>query len=223
MGLLVDNLVKLVDDYAELDSQIESLKKKMDAKASKIQQQALKVMDNKEVKTVQYFGSKNDYVLVTKASKVSLIAYKQVKDVLKESIQNYIKEKEPQYELKKDFKLIASGIFEGDIESRPLKEILKEIGLTDAQIKLAVKKLKLDYVKDKQLLQSLGLKDDDIEAWIFFIHEAMINEKIQKALKNAGYEKGTKEYMEALNKIKTAVIVEETPKITVKYEKTEVG
>lgn len=218
-----DSLIKMVDEYSSLDAQVETLKKKMNSIASKIQQQALKVMDNKRVKTVQYFGSNNNYVLVTKASKVDLISYKQVEEVFKGITENYVKEKDPQYELKKEFKLIASGIFEGNIENKPLKDILKEIGLTDVQIKLAAKKLKLDYVKDKQLLQSLGLKDDDIETWIFFIHEAMINEKIQKALKNAGYVKGTQEYTEALKKIKTAVIVEETPKITVNYEKAEVS
>jgi hypothetical protein len=219
----LNNLVELVDKYSELDSQVEALKKKMNSIASKIQQQALKVMDNKKVKTVQYFGSNNNYVLVTKASKVDLIAYKQIKEVFKDITENYVKEKDPQYELKKEFKLIASGIFEGDIEKKPLKDVLKEIGLNDAQVKLAVKKLKLDYIKDKRLLQSLGLKDDDIEAWIFFIHEAMINEKIEKALDAAGYKEGTEEYKEALNKIKTAVIVEETPKITVNYKKAEVN
>lgn len=219
----MNNLVELVDEYSKLDSQVEALKKKMNSIASKIQQQALKVMDNKKVKTVQYFGSNSNYVLVTKASKVDLIAYKQIKEVFKDITENYVKEKDPQYELKKEFKLIASGIFEGDIESKPLKDVLKEIGLNDAQVKLAVKKLKLDYIKDKRLLQSLGLKDDDIEAWIFFIHEAMINEKIEKALDAAGYKEGTEGYKEALNKIKTAVIVEETPKITVNYKKAEVS
>lgn len=219
----MNNLVELVDEYSGLDSQVEALKKKMNSIASKIQQQALKVMDNKKVKTVQYFGSNSNYVLVTKSSKVDLIAYKQIKEVFKDITENYVKEKDPQYELKKEFKLIASGIFEGDIENKPLKDVLKEIGLNDAQVKLAVKKLKLDYIKDKRLLQSLGLKDDDIETWIFFIHEAMVHEKIEKALSTAGYKQGTDEYKEALKKIKTAVIVEETPKITVNYEKAEVS
>lgn len=215
----MNSLVELVDEYSGLDSQVEALKKKMNSVASKIQQQALKVMDTKKVKTVQYFGSKNNYVLVTKASKVDLISYKQIREVFKDITANYVKEKDPQYELKKEFKLIAGGIFEGDIESKSLKDILKEIGLNDDQIKLAVKKLKLDYVKDKHLLLSFGLKDDDVEAWIFFIHEAMISEKIKKALNAAGYKIGTEEYAEAIKKIKTAVIVEETPKITVNYEK----
>ena len=204
---------KLVDRAADLDRAIQGMKVKQDEIASKLQQEALAKMKEKKVKTVQYFGSNGNYVLVTKASKVSLLNYSRVKKVFGTNIGTMISKNET-YTLKKEFKTISEGIFQGDIEPKTVKEVLGEIGLDEKQIDLVSKKLKLDYLKDKQVLKSIGLAEDDMETYIFFIHEAMVYEKIKEAL--SSYE--GEAYEAAVTDIKNSVIVEETPKITIKYE-----
>lgn len=204
---------KLVDRAADLDRAIQGMKAKQDEIASKLQQEALAKMKEKKVKTVQFFGSKGNYVLVTKASKVSLLNYNRVKKVFGNNIGTMIS-KNLAYTLKKEFKTISEGIFQGDIEPKTVKEVLSEIGLDEKQIDLVSKKLKLDYLKDKQVLKSVGLAEDDMETYIFFIHEAIVYEKIKEAL--SSYE--GEAYEAAVTDIKNSVIVEETPKITIKYE-----
>jgi len=204
---------KLVDRAVDLDRAIQGMKAKQDEIASKLQQEALAKMKEIKVKTVQYFGTDGNYVLVTKASKVSLLNYPRVKKVFGSDIGTMISKNEV-YSLKKDFKTIAEGIFQGDIEPKTVKEVLAEIGLDAKQIDLVAKKLKLDYLKDKQVLMSIGLAADDMETYIFFIHEAMVYEKIKEAL--SSYEGDA--YEAAITDIKNSVIVEETPKITIKYE-----
>jgi len=204
---------KLVDRAADLDRAIQGMKVKQDEIASKLQQEALAKMKEKKVKTVQYFGSNGNYVLVTKASKVTLLNYNRVKKVFGSNIGTMISKNE-KYTLKKEFKTIAEGIFQGDIEPKTVKEVLGEIGLDEKQIDLVTKKLNLDYLKDKQVLKGVGLTEEDMETYIFFIHEAMVYQKIKEAL--SSYE--GEAYAAAVTDIKNSVIVEETPKITIKYE-----
>lgn len=204
---------KLVDRAVDLDRAMQGMKAKQDEIASKLQQEALAKMKEKKIKTVQYFGSNGNYVLVTKASTVKLLDYAKVKKVFGDNIKKMMTKRDA-YDLKKEFKTIAEGIFKSDIENRTVKDILEEIGLEEKQIQLVTRQLKMDYVKDKKALMAIGLTEQDVETYIFFIHEAMVYEKIKEALSN--YE--GEAYEGAVTSIKNSVIVEETPKITIKYE-----
>lgn len=208
-----ESIRKLVDRAADLERTMKGIKEKQDEIASKLQQEALAMMQTKKVKTIQLFGTNGNYVLVTKASKVSLLSYDRIKKVLKENMNTMISST-VSYSLKKEFKVIAEGIFKAELEPKTVEEVLKEVGLEDKQISVVTKKLKLDYLKDKEVLKSVGLKEEDVETYLFFVHEAIVYEKIKEALK--AYE--GEAYTKAVEEIKASVIVEETPKITIKYE-----
>lgn len=208
-----ESIRKLVDRAADLERTMKGIKEKQDEIASKLQQEALAMMQTKKVKTIQLFGTNGNYVLVTKASKVSLLSYDRIKKVLKENMNTMISST-VSYSLKKEFKVIAEGIFKAELEHKTVEEVLKEVGLEDKQISVVTKKLKLDYLKDKEVLKSVGLKEEDVETYLFFVHEAIVYEKIKEALK--AYE--GEAYTKAVEEIKASVILEETPKITIKYE-----
>lgn len=210
---MTDQIKKLVDQATDLERTMKEIKAQQEEVVSQLQQEALELMKSKKVKTIQFFGTKGNYVLVTKASKVNLLNYNRVHKVFKENISTMISTTQS-YNLKKEFKTIAEAIFKGEVGAKTVEALLKEIGLNEKQISVATKKLKGDYIKDKELLKSIGLNEKDIETYIFFIHEAMVCEKIKQALSH--YE--GKAYEDALGEIRASVIVEEIPKITIKYE-----
>ena len=204
---------QLVNEAVALEKQLEVIKAKKDVISSKIQQEALARMKEQKVKTIQYFGADGNYVLVTKACKVESINDTKLASAFGANVEAFMTKKVG-YELKKECKLIAEGIFNG-VKEKTVNEVLKEIGLDEKQIRVVEKKLKLDYVKDKKTLASVGLSDQEIDTYIFFIHDEMIYEKIKKAL---SHYKEDEAYNQALEDIKASVIVEETPKITIKYK-----
>lgn len=213
-GTVVKKTIEqLVNEAVEIEKQIAVLKAKKDMVASKIQQEALAKMKEKKIKTIQYFGDDGNYVLVTNACKVDSINDTKLAAVFGTNVEQFMTKKEG-YDLKKECKLIAEGIFKG-VKEKTVKEILAEIGLDEKQITVVEKKLKLDYVKDKKTLASVGLSDQEIDTYIFFIHDAMTYEKIKQALSQYKEEDA---YNKAIEDIKASVIVEETPKITIKYK-----
>lgn len=218
MGTVETNaltLEQLVDQLADWDKLANDAKAQIAKIQAAIQERALSEMKERKVKTVQYYGSNKNYVLVTMARKVEVLNYSALLELFTDQlIANHVsKEVKTSYSLKKDFKEIASAAFFGETIQDSVQYVLKEMGMEDSQVTLALKKLKGDYEKDKNLLRSMGFGGEEVEGWIFLLHQAMTFQKMKDALKAANREIDE----DSVEQIKKAVYVEETPKITVKY------
>ena len=86
------------------------------------------------------------------------------------------------------------------IKEHNLDELLSGLGLDEKQKKTALKKLKGDYIKDKELLESMGAQDDDLEEELDIIKEHKNWELVSRFF-------GTDEV--DLEKLKRAIFVEE--------------
>ena len=208
---------ELVDQLAQWDKLLNEAKEQIEKIQNKIQEYALQEMWQRKVKTLQYFGNEKNYVTVTMARKVELLNYPALERLFtSDVIHNFIVEdKEPRYKMTKQFKEIAAAVFFGEFTQNPLEHVLREMGMDDSQTALATKKLKGDYVKDKALLKSLGFDGEEIDSWLVLIHQSMNFQKIKNVLQSTGHESNSAEFLEML---KNSVFVEETPKITVRYE-----
>ena len=84
-----------------------------------------------------------------------------------------------------------------------LAELLRGLGLDDKQVKVALKKLKGDYLKDKQVLASFGITGD-LEEELDAIHDQRNFELVSRYFDIAAIDENF------VKKLRLAVNVEET-------------
>ncbi len=207
----------LVDRFTKLDKQNKEVSKEVDMIKAELQKRGLKHLEDKQLKTVQYFGSDSNYVLVQKTEKLDTINYLTLKNILRTLAPEHItKEEVVNYKFKADLKNGLTSIFTNNYETRSVEDILKEMGMSGTTLELAQKKLKGTWVKDKELLESLGYYED-IELYLYFIHQAINYNKLETILLGAGYSK--EEIPRLIPELKKAILVEENTKISIKYDK----
>jgi len=100
-------------------------------------------------------------------------------------------------------------LYTGQYKQHSIEQILKDLYLDDKQIKVALKKLKGDYLKDKELLESLGVKAE-IEEELDAIREQKNYELVEKFFNLDEIDIG---------RLKRSISVEDTLSIGLKYEK----
>lgn len=208
---------ELVDQFTKWHSAQSNAKKIVDKIKAELQRRGLQNLEDKNLKTVQYFGSTKNYALVQKTEKVEVVDYLTIKTILNNVLNNHVTQsKSIEYDMSKEFRDGVSALFTESYETREVKEILQEMNLNKSQIELVEKKLAGTYVKDKDLLESVGVKED-IDIYLYFIHQAMNYKKILDILISAGYEKA--EIPLVITKLKKTVIVTNNTRIGCNYSK----
>ncbi len=207
----------LVDKFTKLDKESKDVSIAINNIKAELQRRGLKHLEYKQLKTVQYFGSDANYVLVQKTEKLDTINYLTLKNILRSLSEEYItKEQVVNYKFKPNLKNGLTSIFTNNYETRSVEDILKEMGMSGTTLELAQKKLKGTWVKDKELLESLGFTED-IELYLYFIHQAINYNKLETILLGSGYSK--EEIPRLIPELKKAIMVEENTKISIKYDK----
>ncbi len=207
----------LVDKFTEWDKLEKEAKRENENIKAELQKRGLKYLEDKQLKTVQYHGSDNNYVLVQKTEKLETLNYLTLQQILKETVnKNVEKKQEIKYTFKQPFKTALTSVFTNNYETRTVDEILKEIGLSGTAVELAKKKLKGSWVKDKEVLEMLGIVED-LELDLYFLHQAMNYDKLKNILLGVGYEK--EDIPLLIQKLKKAVVVGENTKISINYKK----
>ncbi len=214
-------LTNIVDEYAKWDKLIEEGKKETNKLKSTIQKAAIEALDNAKVKQVKYWGSETNCATATTSETVKLISYEYLKQIIPEQILRDFVKPELEYKLAEVFKRMIAPICLGNYVEQTVADIIEQMPLSEDQRKLALKKLKGTWEKDKSFLESLGLDEEAAEYWTYFIAEAAAWERVTHLLKVAGYIEGTEEFAKALEDLKKAVIVEEGIKIGIDYETDE--
>lgn len=217
----MSKIKQLVDDYAKWDSLTNQAKAEIEKIKAQIQELAIPEIENSKHKTVKYFGTNNNVAIVTTAETVKLVSYSFLKSVLGSVTEDFVKQ-EVDYKMSAPFKKMLAPICTGNYIEQRLDSVIAQIDIDAATTKLLKKKLKGDPVKDAKVLASVGIDQDDMEHWLYFIAEAKAYEKIVKLLEVAGYKEGTPEFGVAIAEIKDAVIVEENLKIGIEYEEPKV-
>jgi hypothetical protein len=206
---------ELVDLHTKWDKIVKDAKVPIEKVKAELQKRGLAYLEDKNLKTVQYKGTKDNFVLVQKTESVDVVNYLIVESILKDVLAgNVEKIEEPKFKLSKNMKQGMSAVFTKSYETRTVEDILKEMGFSPTGIQLAVKKLKGTWLKDKALLESLGCKND-IELYLYFIHQSMNYHKLVDILIATGIDKN--EVPLAITKLKKAFIIEENTKVSCHY------
>ncbi|ABR46622.1 hypothetical protein Amet_4388 [Alkaliphilus metalliredigens QYMF] len=217
----MDNIKKVVNELAKWDALMADGRKEMNKHKLSIQNEAASALENSKVKQVKFYGDDSNCAIVTTAEKVELVSIEYLRGVIPENILKDFAKEEIQYKLTAPFKNVVGPLVSGNYTERKVLDIIEEMNLSEGKAKVAKKKLKGNFEKDVEFLKTIGHSQEEAEHWAYFITEAAAWERIVNFMEVSGYEEGTPGFQDAIKKLKHAVIVDETLKIGVEYEKDE--
>lgn len=208
-----------VDEYTKWDNLLTEAKKEVDKLKADFQKQGLEALKDKKVKQVEFWGSKNNKVVVTVAESLKLVSYNFLLSIMGATLIGDLVKTETKYEPREPFKRLLTAIFQGNYSEHPVNEIIEQITEDEKTRKALKKKLKGNWDKDVESLQTIaGLNQTDAEHYAWFIHEAKNYEKIVHLLEAAGHEREENAFDDVLEKLRHAVVVEESVKVGLEKE-----
>lgn len=207
-----------VDRLAELMRQQSEIKAEIDQIKAWFEKMAVDDLKDTKKKTVDYWGSRNSRIVVGNSETVKPVSMTMVKKLLGDVFGDFVKE-EKTYKMTEPCKRLFSMMFLGNYTEGSLDETIKAI-TGDEKIRRALKKkLKGRYEKDTETLMKLaGLSEQEASDWAYLTAE-IINWEWMLQILGAAEWQGTPQ--EAVEIIRSAIIVDEGIKVTVEMEKTE--
>ena len=211
----------LVDLAVAKNVKLDDAKVDLDLVKTEIQRRAEGIIQDKNVKFTEFFGAENTgWAAVVMAQSLDILNFQRLQNGLgDEFIGDKIKKKEPEikYDVEPKFKRALISVVTGDYcKEFTLSEILDKSGwnLDSKQKSLLIKKLKGEHNRDKTaILNVLGKRDGeiDIDVELFYIYKIKNWELIQAYF-------DTERFQEVESLIRKCIMVDETPKIGIKYD-----
>jgi len=200
-----------VDMAIKLDKELKEKKKELDGIKAELQAAALVEMENKNLKYKQIFGSMGSCDVMYK-EKFEIDNYPLLRELLGEILDTkVVKKEEIKFDIDSRFKEALIALVKGEYAPYSIVEMLKGFGLDDKKAKMVERKLKGNYIRDKQVLESVGLTGD-LEEELDAIREAKNLELINRYF-------DTREI--SLKKLWKAIYLEESLSIGLTYDKAE--
>ncbi len=203
-----------IDELAELKQQGKLIKDKIDLKTKELQEQCISVFEDKNIKTTEVYGTKNNSAIATYSQKLEILNYQALENIIDKNLLNekIERKQEIKYDIDEKFKEAIIIFYTNDyIKDITIEELVKnEFNELDNKVQnLLIKKLKGSYKTDKNLLRKY-IPDKDLDVELFTINKIKNYDKV-KAFFNV-------EDKELKEKIKRYISLDETVKITIKYE-----
>lgn len=204
----------LIDKAIRLDKEIKEKKKELDEAKAMLQAEGLSEMENKNLKYLQIFGDGGSCDLSYK-QKLEIENINVLKELFGNILDSKVtKREEVKYEVESKFKSALISLYLKDYKNHDIDVILASLGLDDNKRKLAMKKLKGEYIADKKLLESLGAIDEDgLEEELDIIREQKNYENISRYIDTKNIDDNFTE------KLKKAIFVEDNLSLGLSYEK----
>jgi hypothetical protein len=206
------DLAALVDLGIVLEKEIKDKTKQLDAIKAELQAAAVEVMDNKNLKYLQIFGFTGHFN-VSQKEKFEIDDYvvlvRHLGEVAKAKI---VRKEEVKYTTEARFKEALIALFKEDFASdgQTLDDVLQGLDLDASIIKSVKKKLKGDYLKDKRVLESVGVTgecEEELDA-IRLIKNAELIDRFFSKLSP-----------EQIAQVRKAIFVEDSIGVGLEYEK----
>lgn len=204
-----------VDRYAELQAQIDGAKLEIDGIKAYIETQAEADLEDTKMKTVEYYGTHGCRVVVQNAATVKPISWVVIKEVLGKTVPDFLKE-ETKYSLTEVAKTMLANMFKGDYIEDSIENVVCRMTDNSKKQKVLMKRLKGKYKQDmKNIMKYAELDEKDASDYAFMVSEVMAYQNILRIMEASG-NGGTVE--EAVEKVKSALIVEDTIKVSLEAE-----
>lgn len=209
---------ELVSELVEKDSQRANLVKEINKYKAELMKRGIAVLDDTNTKFIKFY-SDNGSCSVTDAEKLVVIDDGRLKKLLPEGIYDKFVTITQKVDYKYDskFEQAMKSIFNGDYTfEMSLEEFLdtaETINLDAKQKKILLKKLKGDYEKDKETLESV-LGDGDYDVELYYINRIKNAELIRRFLPDECLDIQMEE-------IRKCMIVESSTKVTIEANDME--
>lgn len=212
-------LKQIIEFAAAKDQKVKETTAELDILKAELQRRAENELEEKNIKFTEFFGTVNSYVNVSYAQKLEVLNMPKVKELLgDELIMEKIQQKpsEVKYEFDKKFKQALIAVITGDYSDEfTIDKILNDSGwkMDERQRSLILKKLKGEYTKDLDMLRkTLGCPELEADEELYYIYKIKNWELIRAFFPADRFKKVAEE-------IKKYAVVDETPKIELKYSK----
>lgn len=204
-----------VDRLAELNRQIAAIRTEAEQIKAWFEKQAVEDLRDTKNKTVEYWGNGSSRVVVGSSETVKPVSMTMVKKLMGEVFGDFVKE-DVSYTMTAPAKRLFAMMYLGNYTEGSLDATIRAITGDEKIQRILKKKLKGKYEKDTEtLMQTAGLTRDQASDWAYLTAEIINWEWMLQILKAAGWT-GTPE--DAVEIIRSAVIVDEGIKVTVESE-----
>lgn len=211
LGILKTN--EIVDKLCELDKEKKSIDLKIKAYQAELQSRGLRILEDRNLKYKEFYGNSGARVEITYTQSLEVLNYFALQEACGRIFDEYVKRiPDYKYSYDKKFEAILKAIFTDDYTAEmTIEDIIDKCFKVDSKQKtLLVKKLKGEYKKDRELIESILKLDADIEVELDYIHKAVNWSRIKMY-----FPENTEK---VIGEIKKHLIVTSTPKIGVKYD-----
>lgn len=221
----MQDIKSLVDKYAEWDKLQKEAKDEIDKIKLALQAEAERMMEDKKIKQVEFWGSSgSSKAVITDTATVKILYPEVIKKVLGDIAQDALKEKPVSYEPNEHFKRVITVLFENTYAGVMPGDVIRQTGADAAVSEVLSKKLKGTWKKDVDIFMKVaGMTRDNAEHFAYCYKDALDFEKLVGLLECAGYQYGSEEYNTAIRHIKDAAGVEKTMKIGIEYKDEDSG
>lgn len=213
----------IIEYAAAKDRKIKDTTAELDLLKAELQRRAEKDLEERNIKFTEFFGVTNSYVNVSYSQKMDVLNMQRVKELLGTGLVEEkvsLKPADVKYEYDKKFRQALIAVVTGDYDNEfSIEQIVDTAGwpMDTKQRSLILKKLKGEYVKDREMLKKiLGLEELSADEELYYIYKIKNWELIRAffPLEN---------FAELASELKKYVIVDETPKIELKYANVPEG
>lgn len=214
---------ELVGEAVRLDQQAKSCRKELDAVKAELQARGLVLIEDRNVRYVKFYAQEGS-AAVTDAQSLEVLNVDRLRELLSDGVwkQNVTETTKTEYKYKPLLERVLKAVFTGDYTFEyTLDEFLTghlPVKPDAKQLKLLLRKLKGDYVKDKDVLAGVfgfdpqNMPDFDVELW--YIYRIKNGELIRAVL--------PEEFLDqTMEEIKKCLIVDSKTAITIDYQKEE--
>jgi hypothetical protein len=205
------DVMELVDRAVALEKSIKEDKKELDSVKATLTKIAYEDMENKNLKFKQLFGYEGIFNAVYK-EKFEVDNYYLLKELVGDLAEDKVKRTEEiKYEIEDKFKKALIVLFKGEFMKEPtVEQVLIGMGLDSEAVKTARKKLKGEYLKDKKVLETLGVQgtcEEELDAIRLYKNHELVARYF-----------GDPEKVD-VEKLRKAVWVEDSLSVGVEYNK----
>ena len=214
---------ELVGEAVRLDQRAKSCRKELDAVKAELQARGLVLIEDRNVRYIKFYAQEGS-AAVTDAQSLEVLNVDRLRELLSDGVwkQNVTETTKTEYKYKPLLERVLKAVFTGDYTFEyTLEEFLTEhlpVKPDAKQLKLLLRKLKGDYVKDKDVLAGVfgfdpqNMPDFDVELW--YIYRIKNGELIRAVL--------PEEFLDqTIEEIKKCLIVDSKTAITIDYQKEE--
>lgn len=171
-GEIIDILVEKEKGAAELKNDIDMLK-------AEIQSRGLRVLEDRNIKMVEFFGETSGMAAVTMAQKMEILNYFRLEEIVgEELLQEKVKrESTIKYNVDKKFNQALIAVATDDyVRDMKIADVVNNLTDDDKKRSLILKKVKGDFKKDKKnVCAILGVSESeaDIDTEMYLIGKIM--------------------------------------------------